>query len=517
MGEFSLNDDWAYSKAIHNYVENGTLKFSFWQGFPDLPRFIVSSSICQLFSFSFSLLRLLTIFSFVIGLYVFQCNLKLLEVNTSVRWPLLLIFTFNPLSLYLTNTYLSDMFQLLLTLISFQQMLLYFKNQQWLNFILFCFVSMIATLNRQISLILPVVFTLIYFLHAEKQNRRALLMILSFAMNLCALFIYESCAKSNHILPGNYYIQLNNILNSLTHPSFQLIKRFAYYFTTSTICLGLLILPLTVSNWRNHFHNLKSSRLHSSVFLIYISLVILKIIFSSKSFPFVGNIFYHLGVGPMILTGFNTDASVSVSDSTRLIYILLNLIGGISFISAFISIIHAGKTSQDKLYRMASRFFPLFLFLYLTPLCFNFVNDRYLLLLLPFFCMAYGLSIGNPPHLTKSLIVFLPIIYFSFSSNYNYIHLNKARHKATSHLMDELNVSPDKIDGGFEFNGWYLSEAGKHYFPDHAGRWWWIDKDDYIISTVKLAHYSVESEFIINTLPPASFSKIYVLKKEVLN
>lgn len=95
--------------------------------------------------------------------------------------------------------------------------------------------------------------------------------------------------------------------------------------------------------------------------------------------------------------------------------------------------------------------------------------------------------------------------------------LNKAREKATQHLTNELKINPRQIDGGFEFNGWYLSEEGKNYIPSHTGRWWWIDKDDYIISTVRLADYLVESEIPIKTISPSSFDTVFVLKKNSLN
>lgn len=512
IGEFPLNDDWAYSKAIYNYIENGSVKFSNWQGFPDLTRFLISSSICKVFGFSFTLLRCITLITFMISILVFNHILRFLQLNNAMRWPLLLILTFNPLSLYLANTYLSDVFQLLLTLISFQLMLLYFRNRQSSYFILFCLITTLATLNRQISLVIPIAFSIIYFFNTIKQERRSILMILPFIVNFSSLLIYESWAKSNQLLPANYYIQLDTIFTAVTHPSFQTLKKIAYYFITSTVCLGLLIAPLTIPNFKTYLQQIKKIKLQFFVSIIYLSIVIFKIIVSANPLPFVGNIFYHLGVGPVILTGLNSDEPIQQTTWVNIIYITLTVLGAISFISALLSII-----SIYPMKKISAGFILLLLIVYIIPLCFNYANDRYLLLLFPFMIMAYMLVMNNSFKAVKFLVLFLPLFYFSFSAVFNHMSLNKAREKAAHHLTNELKINPHQIDGGFEFNGWYLSEEGKNYIPSHTGRWWWIDKDDYIISTVRRADYIMESEIPVKTISPSSFDTVFVLKKNSLN
>jgi len=517
IGEFPLNDDWAYSKTIYDYLNTGIIKFSYWQGFPDLPRFLISASICKVFGFSFTVLRFITLATFTAAFYVFYRNLKLLEFTSSIRLPLLFLFTFNPLTVYLSNTYLSDIFQLLLTLISFQFIVLYFKSRQLNYLIIFTIISCLATLNRQISLTVPLIYTFVYYFNTEKDKRNIVIGLMPFISNCILLWMYEFFAKSNQLLPGNYYLQLNNILSIVTHPSLRTLKKIAYYFITSTICLGLFFLPLTISNFQIHLKQLKQSRFYIMSFCIYLFIVLLKLILSKNPLPFVGNIFYHCGVGPVILTGYNTDEIIPLSSLVKNFYICLNIIGGISFISALLTVILKHRHTNNNVTKVALSFFILLLLIYLIPLCFGYANDRYLLLLIPFFYLAYALSLES--NLVSKLfwITLLPLIYFSFASNYNYISINRAKASAANHLLNELNIKPNQIDGGFEFNGWHLAESGKNYFPDHVGRWWWIDKDDYIISTVNRNNYTIESEYSFSTLPPYTYNKIFVLKKDSIN
>lgn len=514
IGEFPLNDDWAYSKSVLNYLNSGQIQPSSWQGFPDLPRLFISAAFCKLFGFSFTLLRFVTIGTFLTVIFVFYRNLKTLGINPSLRLGLLLLLAFNPLSLNLCNTYMSDVFQLLLTLICFQFMLLFLKTGKSIYFFSFTAVSLLATLNRQISLVLPLAFGIAYFFISSENKKRVLFSSIPVLINYFVLFAYEHWAQSENILPGNYYIQFNNIISAVTHPSVLTCKKIAYYFITSTISLGLFILPFTINNIKLHITGLFKNRISVVLFSGYIVLIILKLILSGKYFPFVGNIFYHLGAGPIMLNGFNTDELPQLSLISAIIYSLFSFIGGISFAAAFYSILNNIKNKRNDYSCISGYIFVLLLLLYLLPLCFSYANDRYLLLLLPFFFIAYILSYNYSIQLKSFLLVFIPVFYFSFSSAFNYLSINKARARAASHLLNELSIKPDQIDGGFEFNGWYLSGINSNYDPGHKGQWWWVDNDDYVISPVKLNGYSVESEYKFSALPPFNFSKVCVLKRD---
>ena len=219
VGEFPLNDDWAYSKTIYNYLNSGQLTFSFWQGFPDLPRFLVSLLFCKLFGFSFTLLRIITFVTLLFAVIVFSRNLKALHIHPPYRILLHGLLFFNPLTLLLSNTYLSDVFQLLLTLISFQYMLLFFTTEKRTHYGLFIVFSLIATLNRQISLVIPFAFIPIYFYAIEKQKQKIALSILPFAINCVGIFVYAFLAEQNALLPGNYHLQSKRILTAISNPS----------------------------------------------------------------------------------------------------------------------------------------------------------------------------------------------------------------------------------------------------------------------------------------------------------
>ncbi len=505
IGEFTLNDDWAYAKAVSEYVNTGNVNFSFWQAIPDLPQFFVGIIACKLFGFSFTALRFISISSIVVVLYVLNIILKETNVKPKLRLIFLLVFAFNPLTISLSNTFLPDILQLLLTLISFWFIIKYLKNMR-LNYLIgVIFFSILATLNRQTAIIIPFIFGIICFTICNKDKRKLFIFFLPFIINFIAILLYEWIAKSIDKIPGNYNLQLNNIIEALAHPSANRFNAFGYYLITSSICLGLCILPLTISNFRGHFNQMKKSLVLKSIFSIYFLLLIFKVIYSGNVFPFVGNMFYQLGVGPIILTGFNTDIGVELTVISKTVWIILNFAGGISF---FISMSTIVKKSMD----FVSLFFVLLFVFYLFPICVNYANDRYLLYLLPFYFLAYILSVDFILKKLLFMIILIPLIYFSVATTHDYLSINRAKMEATNHLTKDNKILPNSIDGGFEFNGWH-SNGTNNYIPSHKGRWWWIENDDYIITPFLIKGYVIESEYSFSSWISFGFNKILVLKR----
>ena len=64
---------------------------------------------------------------------------------------------------------------------------------------------------------------------------------------------------------------------------------------------------------------------------------------------------------------------------------------------------------------------------------------------------------------------------------------------ATRMLM-ESGISPTQIDGGYEFNGWYLSDPNYKRKADKS--WWWVNDDEYVIASGPLSGYQELQRFV---------------------
>lgn len=509
IGDFPLNDDWAYARSIYDYLNTGELKFSFWQACPDLPQFFAGLLVSKIFGFSFTALRFISICSVLLMIPILSSNMKLLNIEAKWKLPVLLVFVFNPLTILLSNTFMSDIFQLLLLLIALQFMLLYFKELKIVHFILFIIASVIAALNRQIGIVMPLMFGII-LLYVNRGNlKNVILAILPLAISYLSVFIYEIIARNQGIIPINYNLQINNILNTLSHPNKTALAGIVYYFITSSICLGLFMIPLTASNIKTHYAEIGKLAKAKWILLLYLVLVVAKMVFSGHMLPFAGNIFHQYGFGPVITATYNTDVPPPMGILAKIICVVFNLAGAISFFLAGFSV--ARKLQSDKKNISALLLLLLFIF-YLLPLCFSYANDRYLVVILPFLILAYVSSFEMQIRKFEFIFLFGIICFLSVAGTSDYLNFHKAKHQATEHLIKDLEVSSNEIDGGFEFNGWHLGDPVKNYNPEHKGRWWWVDKDTYIVSPFEIEGYSIESEYEVR-YTFTGINRMYILKK----
>ncbi|HWY10665.1 MAG TPA: hypothetical protein VN026_05025 [Bacteroidia bacterium] len=510
-GEFCLNDDWAYAKVVSEFVNTGVLKFSFWQGMPDLPLLFIGIFFSKLFGFSFTLLRLISVVSLGIITLIFDYNLKRFSVSIANRFAVLMLFVYNPLATSLSNSFMTDLFQLLPCILAFQFMTLYLENKRILHWGLFILFALIASLGRQSGIVIPIIFAIIIM--REKRNLQNLIFaIVPFIISLSGLFIFEYIATIKHILPQNYNSQFDSIISIVSSPTLNNVKTVSYYFITSTISLGLFILPMTISGVKEFYCLFKKSISDKIILSVYVLLIIGKIILSGNIFPFVGNMFYHLGTGPVILTGFDTTSDQELPLYLKSIWTCLNIMSGLSFFVSMRLILNKLFETALKLEYISKLFFVMLIIFYLIPLCFNYTNDRYLLFLIPFYFMTYVLAIKKEINKLYFAVLFIPLFYFSIASTHDYLSLNRARMKATDYLISSKNIPPQNIDGGFEFNGWHAKDT-KNYIPSHLGRWWFIDKDDYIVSPVQVKGYSIDSTFAFSSWMSFDFKEILVLKK----
>jgi hypothetical protein len=57
-----------------------------------------------------------------------------------------------------------------------------------------------------------------------------------------------------------------------------------------------------------------------------------------------------------------------------------------------------------------------------------------------------------------SIMILFVYAGFGICGTHDYLSWNRARWQGLNYLTDELKISPEQIDGGFEFNGWYYTK-----------------------------------------------------------
>ena len=103
FAEFPLNDDWLYTLSVQNLLNNGYYHASDYSNAVFLAQAYWGAIWCKFFGFSFSILRLSTLFLAFTGAVYFYFIVKEHSQNSGISVILTFLYFFNPLFLCLSR------------------------------------------------------------------------------------------------------------------------------------------------------------------------------------------------------------------------------------------------------------------------------------------------------------------------------------------------------------------------------------------------------------------------------
>ena len=501
-GDFPLNDDWSYGQAVKNLVGKGEYCLSNWTAMPLFTQVLWGALFSIPFGFSFLALRVSTLVISLIGL-VFLTLLFQRAGEKRGRFLLLGLLTllFNPIYLGLSCTFMTDVHFIAFSIISLYLLATGVKKKSNALLITGMAFTVLATLIRQIGLLIPLAFGFGYLTRGKPNGKKIALTAGFLLFTIAAFFVYEKWLEAHCGLPTAYHANTDRIAaafaSGLPAISVQIIKNVLVTFSY----LSLFLLPLTVLI-------IPSAPKKRLLLFLGISIAALTA-FRLAGFALPGNILSDRGIGPFTLKHSRDFASFSGSLLSKCILAAITLLGGGFLIEA--------------LFRIATRikknWFAMMLFslsiLYFLSICLVHQFDRYILVYVPILATLILLTTRKLkiPKWTLAVGYAIVIAYglFSISAAHDYLLWNRTRWQATHYLTDKLSIPADKIDAGFEFNGLYT--YSEEYKKEPGKSWWWVKDDTYIVSFEQLVGYTAIKEYRIRTWLPAGIRNIYILKK----
>lgn len=143
----------------------------------------------------------------------------------------------------------------------------------------------------------------------------------------------------------------------------------------------------------------------------------------------------------------------------------------------------------SPLQRRVFSFLLLFNLIYLPLMSITSFYDRYLLITFVSCFLFQILFLDIEKIKTKNIVYFLPLVlmsYFSVAATKDYLNTHRTKLEAFEYLRSE-NIGMDRIDAGFELNGWYNFQ--KNYESPDGISFWWVNDDEYVISFGKIEGY----------------------------
>lgn len=504
-GEFPLNDDWIYSRAVLDWLHTGT-----YSGHPFSTATLVAQAgwgalFCGAFGFSFEVLRWSTLFLWAVAAVTTGQTARILGAN---RWAASLagcLIIANPLALNLGYTFMTDVpFLALMALSAYGYVrALGASGVRWLLWGS-CF-GALAFLVRQFAPLLLLAFLLVCLPSWRTARPRR-----EWGRGAGALLGPWLIAGGVHALLPRQADALGHIWipEYLGETLWLQIYGGAKFYSVALMYLALFSAPLLVAAAWAWFREDGGCWKRRSVWTVVVGLVLggVAMAYVPRRMPYLGNILYDVGIGPRTLRG----AAMEAADWSPPMWggswwlLTLPAWAGAAWllVSALVWLRGVAGGAWTTGHR---RFVFLGLWALLTvvalyhpllPVRF----DRYFLgALVPLLVvLACATPVPGKPLQFVQVAGLLGLYLFSVAAQHDYLAWNQARWRGLDGLLKE-NIHPESIDGGYEFNGWYTSPHfiaayGPTAFIESGPLGWWVVDDAYAIAWQGRPGYRVRKE-----------------------
>jgi hypothetical protein len=520
-GEFPLNDDWAYAAAVKTLLSGGGIRLPGWTTVNLIAQIFWGALFCLPFGFSFTALRISTLVLGLTGVLGLYGLLREGDADHGTALFGALLLAFNPLYLVLSYTFMSDVPFLAVSLLSFYFLVRGTRRNSGVEMVAGLLLACVALLIRQTGLAIFMGFSVAYLAKYGLRLQKVFVAAVALASGFAVQILWHHFLTSRHILPALYGVQSSLVLSPRSYVSWHAVKPFAAGLVILSVYVGLFLFPLILWMGPRNVKALCRSRLVSWMTVAYA--VIGAYMLRHMRMPILRNILYDLGLGPALLQG-GSPSLPTAGKGFWAVVTLAGFLGSVVLVGA--TLLAIGKTRTFLPMPAGKRELLVILLasglIYLVPLSIlTFTGrgfDRYVLFLVPLgivilFLLASDAGLAKTGSLIVSLAVASLILYgaFSIAGTHDYLSWNRARWQALNNLETEQRVGPAEIDGGFEFNAWYLYDSNYRASPGKS--WYFVARDDFMIAFELVPGFTEMKRYPFQRWLPPGEGSILVLRR----
>lgn len=532
-GNFPLNDDWVYALSVKSIIQTGHFRLLDWSQAIAVVHAYWGALFCWMLGFSFDTLRLSTLVLGLGGVLATYFLFRQLNIKPSFALMGAAIISVNPIYFCLSNSFMTDVPFYFLSVTSLGFMVRGFRNQSDLWLALGLSIGFIAILTRQFGFVLPLGFGAAYLWNKPRCLKTTIIAVTPLILQL-TMYIWIQHWVSIHT-DGSYGQQSNFLRN--IHWRLREYKLGLFINPKQFMVLaysGLFVLPLMLLNF---YADIKRATLQQRYIIVAKLLFIIALlgvmINQSKNqlMPFSGNVLAYYGVGPLTLrdTFILHENLPSYTEILQIVWISVSCFTVLGCALVLEKGLRVGTEAWRKV-RHGEKYYishsavllsvSLAAYIALITIAAPYFFDRYLLFCFPYFIVfaSFQFTDGGNIKLSASSInlswlLVVVVWMFSIAAMHDYFAWNGQRWNATNDLTIRDGVKPAFIDGGYEFNGWYLSKpGGPNYGADKS--WWWVEDDKYVIAMGPIPGYRQISSYPFTGWLFNRQSGIIVLERE---
>jgi hypothetical protein len=461
----------------------------------------------------------------VIGVYYLSI---ILVNNKKISFLLSILLAFHPYYYLLSYSFMTDVpfFAFVIWSIYFYTKVI--EDNKTLHLLIAVILNIIALLIRDLGIIIPAAFAFGYSIKYGINYKKLVRIFSPFFLILLTFILWRIWIEYFHGVPKLLDHNRERLFLTWTNGINNLLSMYLKNILYSILYIGIYGVPIIILLLNEYYSRLTKKVKYLSFILIIIltSILIISLILRDNIIVYFLDLLTTHLVGHIFLwPGVHSPTEEFVFFIPKMYLILITSLGLISGICLIIIIFHRSykyyQIYQFKIMKTQNgvvEFILLIITAYLFIMYSQYMVHRYLILpLILIYCLSsYKLIITRKSSFLIKFIFFLFFfynIYNSVSAAHDMMSYNRMRWKALNYLNNELNIKPEQIDGGFEYNAWYFYSY--NYVPTENKNWWYVQDDEYVVTWGKINGYEVIKEYdYYRWFPPCFNGKIFILKKE---
>lgn len=505
IGEFPLNDDFAYARSVFVWNETGSFQLGSWPAMTLFSHSLLGLFFVKLFGYSFIVLRFSNMLLCLIVLFVLFNYFKKYQSSNIAAFICGVIF-FNPYYVNLFNSFMTDLTFMNFTILGFYFLNEYFKSGKIFQIILFLLFGLLAVLVRQFGIVLFLAFLMVEIIRflRVREARRVFIAIICTVISLFTLYVFEGILvkqlSNNAAYKGIFFMRAEvpltgNLVWQILSKA-QLLLKFAGSFL-------VLILPLYWDWFRIRLFSSNKLR----VALIFIIGTVLFFFLNHQ--PITGHLVINFGLGvestiDRLYIGNNTEAGIH----NGLYYALMFLFSlGYFFGLLFISVINWKKII---LINNSVLFLTIAVLLYFIIIGVAETSfDRYCLFPALLMILALMQLKVTPNKIVLRNCMFVGIIIASYSVFGSKDYFIKARKKdeIAKELILQENITLSQLGVDAEHQLWDGTINDYNWV-----NWDHFTEKQFIISRGEIDGFKIYKKYPFQKFMPYEMDTLYVLK-----
>lgn len=526
VGNFPLNDDWSLGMTAQRLLLNGEFRPTGWTSMTLLSQVLWGALFCLPTGFSFTALRLSTLTLSIGGVIGVYCLLRLVNLPRWFAVTAGLTLAFNPVYYLLSNTFMTDVPFTCMQVWALYFFVRYLQKEADCDLVIATLITIAAVLCRQVGIFAPLSFTITCLLLRGVSKQSLPRALFPSALAIATLFLFQFWLKTSGRLPHVYFEKSSRVYDIFYYPLFA-ADNFLRNSWIELLYLGLFLLPVLVFCQGKNIKPASTAKNLISGgaaggFILYSLFRLVKL---GQTMPLQKSIIVKEGLGPltlydsMILGMPNTPP---LSNSFWITVTVLSVAGAaLLFRQLLVLLLSFADGPGKKLDREKGIifFFLFFAGAYLLPFLTTEISDRYLLPVVPALLACLGTAVprtekpNSLPGSTLAVLSLVGFLLFSTVGTRDYFAWNQARWDLISDLAKRGQLSPREMDGGYEFNGWYLYDSSYVLKPGMS--WWWVNDNRFLIAFGPVPGWTAMAEKkYSHGMPPFKGSMLLLKRNE---